>query len=108
MDFIERIFGISPDGGSGAFEFLPRSHRERFKYMQLLKGNYVTPADLFHKRRAYQKLDEDLVRDLAERGYRAKPVICRAGTVMVVDTSAIHRARPCLKGSRYALTTYYH
>jgi hypothetical protein len=22
MDFIERIFGISPDGGSGAFEFL--------------------------------------------------------------------------------------
>lgn len=21
MDFIERIFGISPDGGSGAFEF---------------------------------------------------------------------------------------
>ena len=22
MDFIERIFGISPDGGSGALEFL--------------------------------------------------------------------------------------
>ena len=22
MDFIERIFGISPDGGSGFFEFL--------------------------------------------------------------------------------------
>ena len=22
MDFIERVFGISPDGGSGAFEFL--------------------------------------------------------------------------------------
>jgi hypothetical protein len=22
MNFIERIFGISPDGGSGAFEFL--------------------------------------------------------------------------------------
>lgn len=22
MDFIEKIFGISPDGGSGAFEFL--------------------------------------------------------------------------------------
>jgi hypothetical protein len=22
MDFIERIFGISPDGGSGTFEFL--------------------------------------------------------------------------------------
>jgi len=22
MDFIERIFGISPDGGSGSFEFL--------------------------------------------------------------------------------------
>jgi hypothetical protein len=21
MDFIERIFGISPDGGSGSFEF---------------------------------------------------------------------------------------
>jgi len=22
MDFIERLFGISPDGGSGTFEFL--------------------------------------------------------------------------------------
>lgn len=22
MDFIERLFGISPDGGTGAFEFL--------------------------------------------------------------------------------------
>jgi len=22
VDFIERIFGISPDGGSGSFEFL--------------------------------------------------------------------------------------
>jgi hypothetical protein len=22
MDFIERLFGFSPDGGSGAFEFL--------------------------------------------------------------------------------------
>lgn len=22
MDFIERVFGMSPDGGSGAFEFL--------------------------------------------------------------------------------------
>ncbi len=22
MDFIERLFGVSPDGGSGAFEFL--------------------------------------------------------------------------------------
>jgi hypothetical protein len=22
MDFIERIFGVSPDGGSGSFEFL--------------------------------------------------------------------------------------
>jgi hypothetical protein len=22
MDFIERLFGISPDGGSGSFEFL--------------------------------------------------------------------------------------
>jgi len=22
MDFIERLFGIAPDGGSGAFEFL--------------------------------------------------------------------------------------
>ena len=22
MDFIEKIFGISPDGGSGSFEFL--------------------------------------------------------------------------------------
>ena len=44
---------------------------------------------------------------MSAKGYRPVSVICKAGTMMVADTSAIHRARPCLEGSRYALTTYY-
>ena len=34
-------------------------------------------------------------------------VFCGPGTAVVVDTSAIHRARPCIEGTRYALTAYF-
>ena len=72
-----------------------------------LKGNYFKPRDIFGGTRTYAKLPDPLIDQLATRGYRSQPVLVSAGTVMIVDTSAIHRARPCRAGSRYALTAYY-
>ncbi len=43
MDFIERIFGISPDGGSGAFEAL--------LFLIPLVGLYLIHRVRSHKRK---------------------------------------------------------
>lgn len=92
---------------SGPFEYVPASHRRSFKLRMLARGVYFRLSDLFRPQRTYQKIDDSHIGRLADRGYRPLPVICRAGTVMIVDTSALHRARPCLKGNRYALTSYF-
>lgn len=92
---------------SGPFEFIPSTHRGGFKLKALSGGQYIKFQDLFGPTRKYQSLNDDWVDDLDRAGFPSKPVLCRAGTVMIIDTSAVHRARPCTKGSRYALTAYY-
>jgi len=101
------LFLTDTTEASGPFEFIPGTHARTFKLGGLLGGAYLKASDPFTGRRAYQKLDDDWVESLSAKGYRPVSVICKAGTMMVADTSAIHRARPCLEGSRYALTTYY-
>lgn len=92
---------------SGPFEFLPNTFIRSFKIAKLCEGTYVKPRDLLGGKRTYQKLDDAWVDGLSMKGYRPVPVLCKAGTIMVIDTSAIHRARPCLNGSRYLLMAYY-
>ncbi len=93
---------------SGPFEFLPRTQQTAFKMKMLLRGTYIRPGDIVGKgTRTYSSLDDAWVSGLAQQGYTPMPVLCPSGTIMVVDSSAIHRARPCRDGSRYALTAYY-
>ena len=47
MDFIERLFGVSPDGGSGLFEFL------------LFAVPLAGVAWLYFRRKAARRRDED-------------------------------------------------
>jgi hypothetical protein len=93
---------------SGPFEFVPRTQAVAFKARMLGRGLYVTPGDLLSREgtRAYQRIDESVVEGLSAAGYAPMPFICNAGTALVVDSSSIHRARPCTAGARYALTTY--
>lgn len=93
---------------SGPLEFLPGTHAAGFKVKMLGRGLYITPGDLLSGKgtRAYQRIDEALVERLSESGFVPVPFLCKAGTVLVIDTSSIHRARPCTAGARYALTTY--
>ena len=39
--------------------------------------------------------------------FKIKTLNASAGTLILVDTSLIHRGCPILKGVRYALTNYY-
>jgi hypothetical protein len=95
------------DESSGPFEFVPGSHAAAFKTSMAIKGIYLRPSDVFSGRRRYSSLDDEWVRKIARKDRAPLPVLCPAGTVMVADTSAIHRARPCSQGARYALTAYY-
>lgn len=101
------LFLVDVDDARGPFEFIPRTQNPRFKRTMAMKGSYFRPSDLFTGKRAYAQIADDHVERLAADGYAPRAAVCRAGTVMIVDTSAIHRARPCFEGTRYALTTYY-
>lgn len=93
---------------SGPFEFIPKTHTKSFKLRRLCSGVYIKPADLLSGgKRAYQCLNDVWIDKLSANGFKPAPVICKAGTILIIDTSAIHRARPCIQGSRYALTTYF-
>jgi Phytanoyl-CoA dioxygenase (PhyH) len=93
---------------SGPFEFVPRTHAAGFKAQMLARGIYFRPSDFLSRKgaRAYQRIDESVVEGLSKSGFVPMPFLCKAGTALVVDTSSIHRARPCSAGARYALTTY--
>ena len=51
-----------------------------------------------------QKTVEKILNDDPER---LKTLTAKAGTVVLVDTSTIHRGSPLKNGIRYALTNYY-
>lgn len=92
---------------SGPFEMIPRSQRYDFKIRHLVAGDLIAPKDLFEGTRKYQHLQEELISRIIERGYESKAFAVPAGTIALVDTSSVHRARPCIEGERYALTSYY-
>jgi hypothetical protein len=51
--------------------------------------------------------DAQVARLLARDPSRLRTFIAKAGTLLLVNTSAIHRGQPIERGSRYALTNYY-
>lgn len=101
------VFLTNVSSDSGPFEILPGTHARLPKAKELLKGKRITVRDLIGRTRTYSSLPEASVDDLVAKGYSIKTFDVSAGTAVLVDTSCVHRARPCLSGSRYALTTYY-
>lgn len=93
---------------SGPFEMIPGSQRSMFKVRHALKGDFLKPQDILNGSRNYQHLKENLIERIVASGHKRKAFIVKAGTIAMVDTSCVHRARPCLKGERYVLTSYYH
>lgn len=92
---------------SGPFEFIQNTHRKLFKFKMLCQGSYFKFSQLKNDKRSYQHLREELIEKLIASGYCPKPILCKAGTLLIVNTSSIHRARPCIQDQRYALTSYF-
>lgn len=92
---------------SGPLEILAGTHRPGFKYSEFVKGTFGAPWQFVRKkRRGYEQLSEQFI-DNVTGTFQSVPMICEPGTILVCDTSAIHRARPCTAGTRYALTSYF-
>ena len=50
---------------------------------------------------------QEVDRLVKENPERLKTLTAKAGTVVLVDTSTIHRGVPMKEGTRYALTNYF-
>jgi len=51
--------------------------------------------------------DEEVLALIDATGQNSEIFLAPAGSVILVDTSCIHRAKPIVEGFRYALTNYY-
>ncbi len=97
---------------SGPLEFIPNTHKTLFRLRKAFEpGFFFNHMHFFTKKgnlRQYQSIPDSKVSPLFNKGYNSKPVLVKAGTVLLIDTAKlIHRARPCIEGERYALTAYY-
>ena len=92
---------------SGPFEMIPGTQAMSFKMKKALRGHLITPKNLIEGTRSYSSLKEELIGKILSQGYKQKVFDVSAGTMALVDTSCVHRARPCTSGERYALTSYY-
>ena len=108
----EKIFLFLSDTNedSGPFEFIPNTHKSTFRIRKALEnGFFFDFSKIFNNSsRPYQSIDDDKIEYLFSQGFKSHPVITKAGSILIVNPSyLIHRARPCVSGHRYALTSYF-
>ena len=84
---------------NGPFQIIKNSHRP----INVLRDIRVGILRYMQSRLSQQEIDNILAVDST----RLMTYTAKAGTLILVDTSAIHRGLPILKGTRYALTNYY-
>jgi hypothetical protein len=99
------------DEDSGPLEYVPGTQRPLFKYRNALKLGYYTLRDLkpeIRGKRSWQRIHDTTIEKVRAMGFQPQPMTVPAGSLLLVDTSALHRARPCRSGERYAVTIYHH
>ena len=88
---------VGPD--NGPFQFVKDSYRPRQVLRDIWKGGL---------RYMQNRLSEpEVERILMGSPDRLCTYTAKAGTLILVDTSSIHRGMPIENGTRYALTNYY-
>ncbi len=86
-------------GDTGPFQFVPDSNKPR----NIIRDIWCNRLPFLN----YRFTEDDVRRIQSEGNYEVQAVTGDPGTVILVDTSAIHRGKPIASGSRYALTNYY-
>lgn len=84
---------------NGPFQFVKGSHR----LLNVLKDLWVGGLSYMQ----YRIRDDQIDKIIKKNPARLTTYTAKAGTLILVDTSSIHRGMPIEKGVRYALTNYY-
>ena len=93
--FLEEV-GID----NGPLEYLKESKSYIYKIRNINK--YFKVKGLFNNEaRAYSEIQDNFLPN------KIKSFAVDQGSLLVINTSAIHRARPCERGERFALTAYF-
>ena len=95
---------------SGPLEYIPGTHKPAFKWAAMLPLGLYGLNDLLNWRsgkRSWQRIHDRSVDRVVKWGYERKEMTVPAGTLLLVETSALHRAKPCAEGERYAVTVYH-
>lgn len=92
---------------SGPTEFISGTNSFYEKISGILNYKYIKISDFFKKEkyRSYMNIDRDYVKKKLKK-YDIISLLASKGEVFFANTSSIHRARPCEKKVRYALTLY--
>ena len=85
---------------NGPFELIQNSHKIKNLIDDIKKGNlgYLQ----------YRLTNSEIKKILVNQTHRKKTIIGDIGTLILVDTSNLHRGSPIKDSIRYALTNYYY
>ncbi len=86
---------------NGPFEFVVGSHDKSTIYSSIKKNKFDS-----HQNRISNEQVEGFLK--THPGLRKQICTAKKGTVVLVDTSGIHRGMPIEEGIRYALTNYFY
>jgi len=88
---------VSP--GNGPFQIIKNSNKNFFMFKLFLKLKNKFPSTRFSQ--------EDISAILKNEQNKIVELTAKAGTLLLVDTSFLHRGKPIENSFRYALTNYF-
>lgn len=89
------------DSENGPFEYVPGSQKKWRAAIDTALGGFAAAPNTRYEPTSVARL-------LSRYGRAPEQFVGKAGTLLLVNTSGIHRGRPLRVGSRYALTNYYY
>jgi len=95
------VYLSNTEDENGPFQFISGSE----KIISMLRDDRIANKEYGSVRWTGSEVDKVLKK--TDSG-RLITFTAKAGTVLIFDSSAIHRGSPIIKGTRYALTNYYY
>lgn len=86
---------------NGPFEYVSGSQKKWRAALDTAVGDFAPAPNTRYEPALVDRL-------LSRYGRAPDRFVAKAGTLLLVNTSGIHRGRPLQSGSRYALTNYYY
>tara|TARA_B100000212_G_scaffold77180_1_gene54701 strand:+ start:18 stop:911 length:894 start_codon:yes stop_codon:yes gene_type:complete len=85
---------------NGPFELIENSHKFEYLIEDIKKGKLEYSQ--------FRLTDSEIKKILIDQTERKKTIIGKMGTLILIDTSSLHRGSPIKDSTRYALTNYYY